>query len=284
MAKLKTQIQAPAPEEIEFKEALPAQQNDDDLKAPMRTLRNGKPIPTSYPIKEKPVKTARRPKGTKNAKLFISIEKPKGVKRQPQASASYSNTYICNKKDIDTDNKDNIVNNINEIDKVSIKDKLTSQELRFLEIYFSSDHIKGTNKVTTDKAMILAGYGHFTQDWRYKLAKKIVIKYERCGGEATKIFQELGFGQIKVAQGIIDKAENAKSEMVSLKALALAAKCCRMTEEKERTGQGININIITTAAAAPGGPSPGPGPAQVVIQGEAPAQPVAPRKPLQITR
>jgi hypothetical protein len=45
MAKLKTQTQAPELEGIDFEAAMPSQQNGDDLKAPMRTLRSGNPPP-----------------------------------------------------------------------------------------------------------------------------------------------------------------------------------------------------------------------------------------------
>ena len=96
MAELKTQTQTQAPEEIDFEAALPSQQDGDDLKAPMRTLRSGKPIPTSYPIKEKPAKQARLPKG-KKAKPSTSIQKPKGAKRQPQGQPKTPNSpYIDN--------------------------------------------------------------------------------------------------------------------------------------------------------------------------------------------
>jgi hypothetical protein len=237
------------------------------------TLRDGSKVPTSYPVKEKPAKPPRGSKVTKKVKPSTSIEKHKGAERQLQAQIKTENSpYIDN--NLGNDNCGEFINKQIDID---IKAKLTLQELKFLEIYLSE-------RITIDNAIIQAGYGNYSKDWRYKLAKKIVIKYERSGGEAAKIFQELGFGQIKVVQGIIDKAENAKSEMVSLNALALAAKCCRMTEEKERTGQGISINIITTVAA-PGGPGPGPIPSQVVIAGVTDEdQPPAPRRPLQITR
>jgi hypothetical protein len=92
MAKMKIKTQAPEPEGIDCEAAMPSQQNDGDLKAAMRTLRSGKPIHTSYPIKEKPAKPARQPKGTKKAKPSTSIQKPKGAKRQPQAQPKTPNS------------------------------------------------------------------------------------------------------------------------------------------------------------------------------------------------
>ena len=165
----------------------------------------------------------------------------------------------------------------------NIKDILTVQEMRFLELYFNSPRIKGKNKVTIDNAMIQAGYGDYGEDMRWRIARKIVRKYERGAPGAAKLWQDIGFGPVTVAQGIADKAENANSEAVSLNALALAARCQGMTELQDQgrsTGIIININTGPPAAPAPGGP--GAPPAPVVVVGS-PA-PGPPRKPLQITR
>lgn len=128
MAKLKNQTPAPAPEGIDFGAAMPSQQNDDDLKAPMRTLRSGKPIPTSYPIKEKPAKQARRPKGTKKAKPSTSIQKPKGAKRQPKPPKPHHKDNI-----VLVDNKVIAVDDIDHSDNsdfksaTKLKDRMTEK-------------------------------------------------------------------------------------------------------------------------------------------------------------
>ena len=57
------------------------------------------------------------------------------------------------------------------------------------------------------------------------MAKKIVRKYEAATPQARNIFANLGFGPVRVAEGIIDKADNSRSEAVSLRALDLAARC-----------------------------------------------------------
>jgi len=179
--------------------------------------------------------------------------------------------------DIDNENKE-ITNN-------KAKDQLTSQELTFLELLFNTPRKDWKSQISIDKAMLGAGYGGFSQDWRYKLARKIVKKYERGAAGASQVFQDIGFGQVRVAQGIADKAENAQSEAVSLNALALAARCQGMTEPKEQGGSLVQIIINTggTQPPAPGSPAPAPG----VVIGTAPAigtAPGIPRKPLQITR
>jgi hypothetical protein len=180
-----------------------------------------------------------------------------------------------------------IDSDINRIDSEKIKDRLTAQELRFLDIYFNSPRLKGKDKVTINSAMLSAGYGDFSMTTRYIIARKIVAKYERGAGGAAQVFRDIGFGPVSVARGIASHAENAKSEAVSLNALALAARCQGMTEQREQESTGIIININTGPSPGPG-PGPGeanPGRVQVVIPGQEKDQSLAPpRKPLQITR
>jgi hypothetical protein len=133
--------------------------------------------------------------------------------------------------------------------------------------------------------MIAAGYTDYGKNWRYILAKKIMGKYAQSTPGAAKIFQDLGFGQVRVALGIIDKAENAKSEAVSLNALALAARCQGMTEPTEAgRSTGVQIIINTGPAAAPDPAAPGAPPALVINADGSTAAPAAHRRALQITR
>jgi len=138
--------------------------------------------------------------------------------------------------------------------------------------------------VTIEKAMISAGYTGLSQSGLYYVAGKICKKYERAAGGAAQVFQDLGYGQVRVAMGIIDHAENSPPT-VSLNALKLAAQCQGMVDKNEDRGQGINI-IINTGPPQPlaGTTCPAPdGPVQIVIAGQEPGA-AAPRKPLQITR
>ena len=177
----------------------------------------------------------------------------------------------------------NIDSDIKDLSDKSVKDQLTRQELSFLDLLFNAPRTGWKGQKAIDRAMLAAGYGSYSQDWRYKLARKIIAKYERGAGGASQVFRDIGFGQLKVAQGIADKAENAESEAVSLSALTLAARCQGMTEPKESTGNQVIIQINT-------GPSPGPAlpgapPALVInADGSSSTAPAMPRKPLQITR
>ena len=187
---------------------------------------------------------------------------------------------------IDTDNINyskniDILNEDIKNNSINIKDKLTNQELSFLEIYFNSRHLKGQDRVTIDRAMISAGYDNFPENTRYNIAKKIVQKYEKTAPEARKIFSALGYGPVKTALGIIDHAENSPPT-VSLNALKLAAACQGMIEQTQDAAAGITINILT---APPAGSPAGPGPVVEVQDGQPAGQTSAPpRKPLQITR
>jgi hypothetical protein len=197
---------------------------------------------------------------------------------------SNTNIDIYNKDDIDIsvlgiDEKD--IQSIIDTDK---KEKLTTQELRFLVLYFNSPRGKGENRVTRDKCMIAAGYGEYSRPVRYRIARNIVKRYEQAVPDASKILKELGFGPVKTAMGIIDHAENSPPT-VSLNALKLAAQVHKMIDSEKDVTQGINI-IINTAppAALPGTTCPAPdGPVQIVIAGQDPGT-APPRKPLQITR
>jgi hypothetical protein len=207
-----------------------------------------------------------------------------GRPKKPQPNPndlSINNIYIDNTDKIYTSNNGVIDNKDLNNNSLNIKDKLTNQELTFLEIYFNSKHLKGENRSTVDKAMILAGYGDFSQTTRYKLARKIVAKYEMAAPDSRRIFQALGFGPVRVALGVIRHAKESPPT-VSLNALKLAAACQGMIEQPDTATQGITINILTAPpAGSPGSPAAdATGPVVEVQAGSA----APPRKPLQITR
>jgi hypothetical protein len=95
----------------------------------------------------------------------------------------------------------------------------------------------------------------------------------------TEIFSGiLAWVRYKSQKNIKYLAENAKSEMVKLNALTLAAKCLRLTQEPEQTHQGVNI-IINTVSVVTSGSQCAPQRPKTTIQGE----PLSP-KTLQITQ
>ena len=214
------------------------------------------------------------------------IGRPRKPINPPETSTTRYNISTLNNNNINDDSNPDIENNLNDLNKINIKDQLSAQELTFLEHLFNSPRNGWKGQLSIDKAMLAAGFGSYSQDYRYKLARKIVEKYERGAAGASQVFRDIGFGQIKVAQGIADKAENAQSEAVSLNALALAARCQGMTEPNE-AGRSTGVQIIINTGPAQAQP-PGPGappPALVVnADGSTAAAPPIPRKPLQITR
>lgn len=203
--------------------------------------------------------------------------------KQPPAPDPLININTLSIPNIDDDNNMMVLNDINLLNLIDKKAAFTRQELFFLEIWFNSPREKGKERLTIDKAMISAGYGNYQKTQRYYLARKITEKYEQSQPEASKIFAALGFGPVKTALGIIEKAENAKSEQVSLNALIHASKVHRMVDEKTDETKGIQINIITNAPAAAPGPG-APGAPVVVIPGQTEDDAPRPRKPLQISR
>ena len=156
-------------------------------------------------------------------------------------------------------------------DSISLKDQLTAKEMKFLEIFCSGE-------VSMERAMVLAGYETGHPNSVYYRAHKIIKKYESQTEDTRKIFQDIRFGQLTIAQGIKNKALNAKSEMVSLNAYQLAARCTRMLEEPQASHQGVNI-IINCGTEPAGGSGAPARPVNVLVQGSD-----LPSKPLQITK
>jgi hypothetical protein len=116
------------------------------------------------------------------------------------------------------------------------KNGLTAKELTFMEILF-------TGEVKPEKAVELAGYKGYSQRQRYRIAAKIVKKYEALGEGARKIFRDIKFGELTVAEGIKRLAQKGKSEIVRLRAHELAARALGMLEQKEQGSEGITVII-----------------------------------------
>jgi hypothetical protein len=160
-------------------------------------------------------------------------------------------------------------------ERFDLKSRITEKELRFLELYLTGEY-------TIDKAMILAGYEGYHPKSLYRLSRKIVAKHESQAGDHRKIFRAIGAGETAVAQGLLDLARHAKSEMVRLNAWTALAKCLGLTKEVVEGVEGISIVINSSRGLSP---QPQPGqhlPAQV--HNDHPEAPAAPPGPLQITK
>lgn len=172
--------------------------------------------------------------------------RPIGSKTKPKRPSLYNN--------ISRESRDNIHSIdlvipevIESKDEINIKDQMTQKELNFLELLFSGNH-------SIDKAMILAGYGQYSKDWRYKLSQKIIRKYEQQVGDHRKIMRTMGYGEVKVIKLLIDSAENAKSETVKLNARIALAKCIGLQKEVVDGVEGITI-VFNAHASPPDQPS-----------------------------
>jgi hypothetical protein len=171
-----------------------------------------------------------------------------------------------------TSNKYNSDDDIKSV--ISLEDKLTAQELRFLELSLDSS-------ISIKDAIISAGYTDLSDPQIYRLAKKIVKKYERATLDGRNIMIDIGFGPRAVAQRLKHLALEANSEIVQLGAVKEAAKATRLTQEPQQTHQGVKI-IINCPAPDPNAPPPA-GPPSFEIQPERPRLPM-PSRPLQITK
>jgi hypothetical protein len=117
------------------------------------------------------------------------LESPPGSSGPPRRPRS-SPPVPCPSTSLDINNleNNNIYNydyigensNINE-DDIDLKDKLTLQEIKFLEIYFSTPYSPKKGHITIENAMIAAWYTNIGQREKYRIAAKIVKKADRPG-------------------------------------------------------------------------------------------------------
>jgi hypothetical protein len=118
----------------------------------------------------------------------------------------------------------------------NFKEQLTLKEMNFLQIYFSG-------RITIEKAMIAAGYKDYNPKWRYVIARKILEKYESQAGDHRKIFREIGAGEVAVVRGLLELAQNARSENVRRQAWADIAACLGLKKEILEPFQGVQVII-----------------------------------------
>ncbi len=161
----------------------------------------------------------------------------KSLKLQPGLTASPKRGRGRPRKPITVTELEDINPDSNEVKSArSLKSELTLKELKFLEIYL-------TGGVSIDKAMISAGYGNYSEDGRYYIAKKIKEKYETRTGDHRKIFRAIGAGELAVARGLLEIAQTASSADVRRKAWADIASCMGLKSEVVESFQGVSIII-----------------------------------------
>ena len=166
----------------------------------------------------KPVKRGRgRPKKVQPAGDNAQVPK------RPRGRPKGTNKPIIDNNSIEV-LKPEIIDDDQEDKGTNIKSVLTEKELLFLQIYLSGG-------ITQVNALKSAGYQGYNEKYLELLARKIIGKYESQGGDHRKIFREIGAGEMRVAQGILDLAMNAKSEMVRLNAWLGIAKCLGLQKD-----------------------------------------------------
>ena len=127
--------------------------------------------------------------------------------------------------------------------------------------------------------MIAAGYCDLSKDYRYKLANRIVQKYESQAGDHRKIFRAVGLGETAIAMGILNLCKTARSEAVKLNAYALAAKCLGLQHDVIEGVEGITIVIHNPSQAQEQGVK-----TRLAGAHQGTGAPALPIKPLQITK
>jgi hypothetical protein len=124
--------------------AAPCAGQDLELKNSMQSLRTTRVNPAPPSTASKPTKKAEAKKGKTHS---VKQAKPTGP-----------------------DDIDEVLSEIDLTGQLSIK------EVRFIGLRFAGS-------LTTDRAMIAAGYGSYSQKQRYRIATKIVQKYESQAGD-----------------------------------------------------------------------------------------------------
>jgi hypothetical protein len=196
---------------------------------------------------------------------------------QAQIAAKFNCTVsaVCARiKKTKTDLTAAVVGELVDLDPSNLKEKPSPQELRFI-------HHHLVENLPIVKSMDLAGYGQYSQDWKYKLAKKIIIRYESRADDHREICRLVGAGEVVVITGLLDLAKNAKSEPVRHNAWQTLAKILGLTQEQLESGGGLTVIFeANKGQAQPVGVPPVP------VQGQAQPQQVLPPpgKPLMITR
>ena len=172
---------------------------------------------------------------TKRGKPFGAKNKKKVEKLVPQT------TELINDLEVIPGLKPVTIEDDKEI--CTLDKKMTDNELKFVEL-----HLIGG--ITIDKAMIAVGYGKYTQASRWRIAQKILVKYECSVGDHRKIMRALGWGEVRVIQSLIEAATGFKSEQVRLNARLGLAKCLGIQKEVLEAVEGISIIINQGCAPA----------------------------------
>jgi hypothetical protein len=116
------------------------------------------------------------------------------------------------------------------------EDELTPKEIAFMEAFL-------LGRVTKDQAMITAGYGHLHQDTRYRIAAKIIEKYERRADDRRNLFRAAGAGELTICLGLLEIAQGSYPAGVRRAAWADLASCLGLKSEQIESFQGVSLVV-----------------------------------------
>ena len=215
-----------------------------------------------------------------------SAQKKAAISKEPgTVPAKYiSRDNIDNMSDSleNIDSKDDspiLLDNIEEIVKeLNSKDKLTIQELKFIEYHLIL-------KYTVKRSMMLAGYRLSSEGMYFYRAKKIIGKFEARAEDHRQIMRALGAGEVFVIESMFKLAKSAQSEIVKKGALDSLAKWLDMEKDKLQRSGGVTVIIQALDGSQQqvnlgGAPSPSPTPGQAPYQHP---RPLVPGQPITIT-
>lgn len=155
------------------------------------------------------------------------------------------------------------------------------REKKFLELYFGGALMKD--------AVRAAGYRGASDVALCNTGRAILTKYENSA-PPKEIFRRVGASETRIAQLLLDMAENAKSESARVNALGILSKCLGLQREIDEGFQGFEIHLhglerrLPPGAPGPGAPGPGAAGPQPGAPEQRPALPGPQLKAKQIIR
>jgi len=156
---------------------------------------------------------------------------------KPRKGKKQQNTAPQNPMNIDISTNTNLMGveqNTNQelLSARAFKDELTAKELAFIEAFL-------VGGVTRDQAMITAGYGNFSQNYRHQIARNIIQKYEWRADDRRNLFRAAGAGELRICMGLLEIAQGSYPAGVRRAAWADLASCMGLKAEQIEPFQGV---------------------------------------------
>lgn len=130
--------------------------------------------------------------------------------------------------------------------------RMSPRELKFLEHYFSGSTMKDAVKA--------AGYRGASAPALCNTGRAILTRYEQ-NTSAQEIFRRVGASETRIAQLLLNLAENAESEGTRVHALGILSKCMGLQRESNEPVRGAKI--IISGPDLPNEPGPPPNTGQM---------------------